>query len=78
MQIQSKKSFAMLDYEICNPEQCEPDSGKCPAICACSYKVIKQIDGAFEQPLIFQDMCMGCWECIEACPLGAIYIYHIS
>jgi ATP-binding cassette subfamily E protein 1 len=35
---------------------------------------MKQIDGPFEPPMVFQDMCMGCWECIEACPLGAVSI----
>ena len=76
--MQSKKSFSVLDYEKCNPKKCNPDEGICPASAVCTYKVIKQIDGKFEQPMIFQDMCMGCWDCIEACPLDAIQMKHIS
>ncbi|WP_319523997.1 4Fe-4S binding protein [uncultured Desulfosarcina sp.] len=45
---------------------------------ACEHKVIKQLDGAFEQPMVFQDMCMGCWDCIEACPLDAIEMKHVG
>ena len=74
MNLQAKKSFAMVDYQTCNPEECDSENGKCAAAKACTYKVMKQIDGAFEPPMVFQDMCMGCWECIEACPLGAVSI----
>lgn len=73
-----KKSFSVVDYETCNPENCNPEKGVCPAAKACTYKVIKQIDGRFEQPMIFQDLCMGCWDCIDACPLDAIEAKHIS
>lgn len=78
MNLQAKKSFAMVDYETCNPEECDPENGKCAAAKACTYKVMKQIDGEFEPPMVFQDMCMGCWDCIEACPLGAVAIKEIS
>ncbi len=76
--MQSKKTFAVVDYEICNPKECNPDKGVCVAVKACSHKVIKQIDGVFEAPMIFQDLCMGCWDCIEACPLDAIQIKQIN
>lgn len=78
MGIQAKKVFAMVDYEKCNPRQCDPENGICAAVDACSHKVIKQLDGAFEQPMIFQDLCQGCWECIEACPLGAIQMKEVG
>jgi len=76
--MQPKKSFALVNYTICNPKICNPDEGCCAAVPACTHKVIKQIDGVFEQPMIFQDMCMGCWDCIEACPLGAVFIKHVT
>jgi ATP-binding cassette subfamily E protein 1 len=78
MNIQSKKSFAMVDYERCNPRECSPENGVCGAVSACTHKVIKQLDGVFQPPIIFQDICMGCWDCIEACPLDAIQIKHIT
>ena len=76
--MQSKKSFSVVDYEKCNPKTCNSDEGICPSVSVCTYKVLKQIDGKFEQPMIFQDMCMGCWDCIEACPLDAIQMKHIN
>jgi ATP-binding cassette subfamily E protein 1 len=78
MNLQSKKSFAMVDYERCNPKRCNPENGVCAPVSACSHKVIKQIDGVFEPPMVFQDMCMGCWDCIEACPLDAIQVVHVT
>jgi len=68
----------MVDYEKCDPKQCSPEKGRCPSVSACTHKVIKQIDGLFEQPMVFQDLCMGCWDCIEACPLAAVQIKHIT
>lgn len=68
----------MVAYDVCNPRECDPEKGVCAPVSACTHKVIKQIDGIFEQPMIFQDMCMGCWDCIEACPLDAIRIKKIS
>lgn len=67
-----KKTFALVDYAICSPKRCDPEEGRCSAAIACRHKVLKQIDGLFEQPMVFQDMCMGCWDCIAACPLDAI------
>ncbi len=67
-----KKEFASIDYDVCDPKKCDSEEGKCFSAKACSYKVLKQIDGPFEPPMVFQDLCMGCWECIEACPLNAV------
>ncbi|RLC27840.1 MAG: ferredoxin [Deltaproteobacteria bacterium] len=76
--MQSKKSFASVNYEICNPGKCNPYEGRCAAVPACSHKVLKQLDGVFEPPMVFQDLCMGCRDCIEACPIDAIYMKHIG
>lgn len=74
----SKKSFALVNYEICNPLKCNPDEGICVAVPACSHKVLNQIDGVFEPPMVFQDLCQGCWDCIEACPFDAVQQKHIG
>lgn len=55
-----------------------PGKWRSAAASACTHKVIKQLDGRFESPAIFQDMCMGCWDCIDACPLDACYIKHVT
>ncbi|HDR14720.1 MAG TPA: hypothetical protein ENN79_04380 [Desulfobacteraceae bacterium] len=78
MHLQAKKTFAMVNYERCNPGVCDPEKGRCPAASACTHKVLKQIDGAFEPPIVFQDLCMGCWDCIEACELEAVEIKNIT
>jgi len=76
--MQPKKSFALIKYDICDPKICDPEEGRCVCVPACTHKVIKQLDGAFEHPMVFQDMCMGCWDCIEACPLDAVFVKNIS
>lgn len=75
--MQGKKAFAFVDYSICNPQKCNAEEGICWSVKGCTHKVIKQIDGAFEPPVVFQDLCMGCWDCIEACPLSAIQMREI-
>lgn len=75
---QPKKTFALVDYDICNPQKCDPNHGICASVSACTHKVVKQIDGPFEPPVIFHDMCMGCWDCMEACPLDAIQIKQVT
>jgi len=67
-----KKEFSAIDYSICDPKKCSED-GRCLSAKACSYKVLKQIDGPFEPPIVIHDLCMGCWDCIDACPLKAVY-----
>jgi len=76
--MQPKKTFAMLDFDACRPKECDSENGRCAAATACTHKVFKQIDGPFEQPMIFQDMYMGCWDCVDACPLKAVRIHHIT
>ncbi len=76
--MQPKKVFAVINYDICNPNACDPKEGHCPAVAACSHKVIQQIDGPFESPMVFQDMCMGCWDCMAACPLEAIAMKQVG
>jgi translation initiation factor RLI1 len=74
--IKGKKSIALVNYKICNPNKCNPGVGVCAAVEACSKAVLEQIDGTFEPPMVNQDMCLGCGDCVEACPLGAIQIKH--
>jgi len=74
--IKGKKSVALVDYKVCSPNECNPDEGICASVEACSKAILEQIDGTFESPIADQDMCLGCGDCVEACPLDAIRIKH--
>jgi ATP-binding cassette subfamily E protein 1 len=67
-----------VDYEICDPKVCAPEDGICKASKACTHKVMKQIDGPFEPPMVFQDLCMGCWDCIEGACLDAVVRMEVT
>jgi translation initiation factor RLI1 len=62
------KNVAVVDPMMCHPEQC--DKGKCAAAKACKHKNIRQ-EEPYEVPFIF-GMCLGCGECVLACPMKAI------
>lgn len=63
------KKVAIIDYKMCHPEKCE--RGICKVLVACSNKLIKQ-EEPYEMPDIFPDMCIGCAQCVTACPFGAL------
>ncbi len=44
---------------------------KCVARTVCRVKAIRIID-ADEPPFIDSHLCLGCYECVAACPAGAI------
>jgi translation initiation factor RLI1 len=67
--------MALVQYKKCKPDECDPDKGLCAAVKACTHKIMKQIDGPFQPPMVlYQDMCQGCGDCAIACPLDAIKI----
>ena len=68
------KPVAMIEYNKCKPEKCNPDKGVCNAVMACTYNVLNQED-IYESPMVFPtDMCQGCGDCIQACSLKAIIL----
>lgn len=61
-----------VDYERCDPHKCDPENGKCSASCICKHEILEQ-EGPFEIPMqLSRDQCVGCGDCIKACPLRAI------
>ncbi|MBN1146356.1 MAG: 4Fe-4S binding protein [Anaerolineales bacterium] len=63
-----KKTIA-VDYQACDPEQCE--NGICKAALVCERKVLTQ-EAPYEMPDAKADMCLGCSLCLQACPKGAL------
>ena len=58
-----------MDYERCDPESCE--DGICAAAKVCEKKVLRQ-EAPGEMPDIYPSLCLGCIDCIVACPRDAI------
>jgi translation initiation factor RLI1 len=66
------KTTAVIDYDRCKPERCDPGAGLCLAVAACTRGILTQ-EAAYDQPFVFPpDMCQGCRDCSRACPLDAI------
>ncbi len=62
------KAIAVIQWDRCQPQAC--GDGNCNARPSCKKKVIKQ-DKPGEPPYILGP-CVGCGECVEFCPMGAI------
>ncbi|MHB9149277.1 MAG: 4Fe-4S binding protein [Thermoleophilia bacterium] len=56
---------AQIEFASC--QACSP----CDARKACRTKAIVKM-GPDEQAIVMVSDCMGCGDCIEACPFGAI------
>jgi NAD-dependent dihydropyrimidine dehydrogenase PreA subunit len=63
------KTKVVLDYSRCDPSRCE--DGVCAAAKLCKRKVLKQ-EKPGEMPDLHPNMCLGCTECLGACPQKAI------
>lgn len=59
---------------VCMPVQCK-HCEDAPCLNACSKKAISRIDG---QVIVDQKKCIGCKDCMMACPFGAISILPIA
>ena len=70
------KKTAVIDMNKCDPHKCNPEKGTCLVISACTHNILEQ-EEPFEPPILFSEtMCVGCGDCVSACPLGAITISH--
>ncbi len=61
----------ILNYQACDPAYCE--DGICAAALVCERKVLKQ-EKPGELPDISPSLCLGCIDCIPACPREALQL----
>ncbi|MDP2719766.1 MAG: ferredoxin [Dehalococcoidia bacterium] len=66
------RKTAVIDNDLCDPEKC--GNGTCAALPECPRKLIKQ-EAPYEVPYVYGDpsLCRGCFSCIQACPLKAVF-----
>jgi len=65
------RKTVVVDYHACDPEQC--DHGICQAALKCDRKVLTQ-ETHHEMPDTKASMCLGCADCVQACPVDAIRV----
>jgi ATP-binding cassette subfamily E protein 1 len=68
------RKCAHIDFQICDPAKHDPEKGICTAAEACTHGLLEQ-EEPFEGPILMSaSMCVGCGNCVTACPLGAIRV----
>lgn len=68
------QKWAEVNYEKCDPKKCNPKDGICVAAQACTHDILEQ-EEQFEIPMhLSREMCVGCGDCVNICPLNAIKI----
>ena len=68
------KLYLVRDEKFCLPIQCR-HCEDAPCLAACVKGAITRVDG---QVYINEEKCIGCKDCIMACPFGAIALLPVS
>jgi translation initiation factor RLI1 len=68
------EKWARIDFDLCDPARCDVKWGRCAAVSCCTHKLLEQ-ESPYEPPMLLSKrMCVGCGDCVRACPCGAIVI----
>lgn len=65
--------YLVQGADICLPVQCK-HCEDAPCLAACAKRAIRRVEG---QVIIDEARCIGCKDCILACPFGAITILPV-
>ena len=66
------QKWVEVNFKKCEPKKCDPKKGICIAAQVCPHDILEQ-EEPFDMPMHFsRDMCIGCNDCVKACPLKAI------
>lgn len=75
--INSLQRIAVIDYDRCQPQVCGWLCHKvCPPVRIGKEAIVK--DEIKNQPIISEELCIGCGICPKKCPFGAITIINLS
>lgn len=65
------KRAILLNYQLCNPQNCE--EGVCRAALMCKRRVLCQPQ-PYEVPELNAEMCLGCAICTTVCNSKALQV----
>ncbi|MCK5562013.1 MAG: 4Fe-4S binding protein [Thermoplasmata archaeon] len=66
------QKWVEVDYNLCNPQECDSAEGRCIASRTCKYSILEQ-EAPYEVPMhLSREQCKGCEDCTKSCPLNAI------
>jgi len=66
------RRWAVVDYTICEPKKCDPNGGTCISAMACRRRLIEQEESFGPPMLTARELCLGCYDCVRVCSLGAL------
>lgn len=66
------QKWVEVNFQKCDPQKCDTKNGICKAVKACKQEILEQ-EEPFDMPMhAARDLCIGCLDCVKACPRSAI------
>ena len=63
------EKWARIDFDLCDPQKCDGEIGRCAAVACCTHKLLEQ-ELPYEPPLLLSKrMCVGCGDCGGGVPV---------